>query len=69
MPTPTLRYRATLDGISLDSISLDSFHPGYFDGWWNASDAATHLRILAGSDAIRLALAPDAEGGEQVVSP
>jgi len=62
MTEPSLRYQTTLDGIS-----PDSFHPGFFDGWWNAPDAGTHLRILAGSDAIVLALAADEGGGEQVV--
>lgn len=43
-------YQTSLDGIEASNLS------GFFVGWPNPPSPETHLRILAGSDAIALAL-------------
>lgn len=62
MPTTRIRYQSSLDGPAPRAL-----HPGFFDGWWNAPNADTHRRILAGSDVFVVAIAADAAGAEQVV--
>lgn len=41
---------------SLTNLSSAQFHPGFFDGWWNAPSPDTHVRILEGSTHFVLAL-------------
>ena len=45
-----IRYQTTLDGISPAMLT------GFFVGWPNPPDAATHMRILEGSAHIVLAV-------------
>lgn len=52
-----IRYTSDLDGIEAEHLA------GFFDGWPDPPDAATHLAILRGSDAVCLAVA---DGGRVV---
>ena len=54
----TIRYQSTLDGIH------DEMLTGFFVGWPNPPDTATHMRILEGSAHFVLAL--DSETGRVV---
>jgi ribosomal protein S18 acetylase RimI-like enzyme len=53
---PLVDYRETLEGITPDLLT------GFWEGWPAAPDPATHLRLLAGSEAIVLAIDPAADG-------
>lgn len=53
-----ITYRDALAGITADHLG------GFFVGWPNPPSAATHLRLLAGSDHVVLAV--DEETGRVV---
>ena len=53
-----VRYQATLDGIDAGDLH------GFFVGWPNPPSPETHLRLLAGSDHVELAV--DATAGEVI---
>jgi ribosomal protein S18 acetylase RimI-like enzyme len=53
-----IEYRQDAAGVTAAQLA------GFFEGWKHPPDAVTHLRLLAGSDLV--ALAVDSETGEVV---
>lgn len=53
-----IRYTSDLDGVAPEHLA------GFFEGWPDPPDAATHLALLRGSDAVCLAVEED--GGRVV---
>jgi ribosomal protein S18 acetylase RimI-like enzyme len=50
MTSDYIEFRQTLDGLAPDDLD------GFFEGWPNPPDAATHLRILESAYAVQLAI-------------
>lgn len=53
-----IEFRRALDGVTSDDLD------GFFEGWPNPPDAATHMRILENAFAVELAV--DVESGRVV---
>jgi ribosomal protein S18 acetylase RimI-like enzyme len=51
-----IEYRMDLDGITPDQLT------GFWEGWPSGPAPEAHLRLLAGSEAIVLAIDPAADG-------
>jgi ribosomal protein S18 acetylase RimI-like enzyme len=54
-----IRYQESLDGVTADRLA------GFWEGWPAGPSIETHLRILAGSEKVVLAI--DAESSDRVV--
>jgi ribosomal protein S18 acetylase RimI-like enzyme len=54
-----IRYRESLDGVTADRLA------GFWEGWPARPSAETHLRILAGSEKVVLAI--DTASSDRVV--
>jgi ribosomal protein S18 acetylase RimI-like enzyme len=53
-----IEYRQSATGVTADQLE------GFFEGWKHPPDATTHLRLLAGSGLVELAV--ETESGEVV---